>query len=392
MSARSLLALGLSLLLVGCGASSPDPTPPPESPQTGVDTGTGTDDSQTAATPPFAVEEVTTFDEPWAMTFLPSGEALVTERGGALTLVEVTSGEKRRVEGTPTVLHEGQGGLGDIVLGPTYTTDGTVYLSWVEAAGEGRAGALVGRARLRTEGTPRLEDLRPIWRQEPTTGRGHYSHRLAVSPDDDHLFVSSGDRQKMDPAQDTANDLGSILRLDLDGSPADGNPFGDRGGQAAEIWSYGHRNVLGLAFDADGRLWASEMGPKGGDELNLVERGGNYGWPRASNGSHYDGRDIPDHTAGDSFVAPKVWWTPSVSPGSLLLYTGTAFPEWTGDAFLGALSGQALIRVDLDGTSAAKADQWDMGERIREVEQGLDGTLWLLTDGPRGRLLHLTPR
>lgn len=392
MSARSLLALGLSLLLVGCGASSPHPTPPPESPQTGVDTGTGTDDSQTAATPPFAVEEVTTFDEPWAMTFLPSGEALVTERGGALTLVEVTSGEKRRVEGTPTVLHEGQGGLGDIVLGPTYTTDGTVYLSWVEAAGEGRAGALVGRARLRTEGTPRLEDLRPIWRQEPTTGRGHYSHRLAVSPDDDHLFVSSGDRQKMDPAQDTANDLGSILRLDLDGSPADGNPFGDRGGQAAEIWSYGHRNVLGLAFDADGRLWASEMGPKGGDELNLVERGGNYGWPRASNGSHYDGKDIPDHTAGDSFVAPKVWWTPSVSPGSLLLYTGTAFPEWTGDAFLGALSGQALIRVDLDGTSAAKADQWDMGERIREVEQGLDGTLWLLTDGPRGRLLHLTPR
>lgn len=392
MSARSLLALGLSLLLVGCGASSPHPTPPPESPQTGVDTGTGTDDSQTAATPPFAVEEVTTFDEPWAMTFLPSGEALVTERGGALTLVEVTSGEKRRVEGTPTVLHEGQGGLGDIVLGPTYTTDGTVYLSWVEATGEGRAGALVGRARLRTEGTPRLEDLRPIWRQEPTTGRGHYSHRLAVSPDDDHLFVSSGDRQKMDPAQDTANDLGSILRLDLDGSPADGNPFGDRGGQAAEIWSYGHRNVLGLAFDADGRLWASEMGPKGGDELNLVERGGNYGWPRASNGSHYDGRDIPDHTAGDSFVAPKVWWTPSVSPGSLLLYTGTAFPEWTGDAFLGALSGQALIRVDLDGTSAAKADQWDMGERIREVEQGLDGTLWLLTDGPRGRLLHLTPR
>ncbi|WP_313022321.1 PQQ-dependent sugar dehydrogenase [Mobilicoccus sp.] len=392
MSARSLLALGLSLLLVGCGASSPHPTPPPESPQTGVDTGTGTDDSQTAATPPFAVEEVTTFDEPWAMTFLPSGEALVTERGGALTLVEVTSGEKRRVEGTPTVLHEGQGGLGDIVLGPTYTTDGTVYLSWVEAAGEGRAGALVGRARLRTEGTPRLEDLRPIWRQEPTTGRGHYSHRLAVSPDDDYLFVSSGDRQKMDPAQDTANDLGSILRLDLDGSPADGNPFGDRGGQAAEIWSYGHRNVLGLAFDADGRLWASEMGPKGGDELNLVERGGNYGWPRASNGSHYDGKDIPDHTAGDSFVAPKVWWTPSVSPGSLLLYTGTAFPEWTGDAFLGALSGQALIRVDLDGTSAAKADQWDMGERIREVEQGLDGTLWLLTDGPRGRLLHLTPR
>ncbi|WP_313566965.1 PQQ-dependent sugar dehydrogenase [Mobilicoccus sp.] len=392
MSARSLLALGLSLLLVGCGASSPDPTPPPESPQTGVDTGTGTDDSQTAATPPFAVEEVTTFDEPWAMTFLPSGEALVTERGGALTLVEVTSGEKRRVEGTPTVLHEGQGGLGDIVLGPTYTTDGTVYLSWVEATGDGRAGALVGRARLHTEGTPRLEDLRPIWRQEPTTGRGHYSHRLAVSPDDDHLFVSSGDRQKMDPAQDTANDLGSILRLDLDGRPADGNPFGDRGGQAAEIWSYGHRNVLGLAFDADGRLWASEMGPKGGDELNLVQRGGNYGWPRASNGSHYDGKDIPDHTAGDSFVTPKVWWTPSVSPGSLLLYTGTAFPEWTGDAFLGALSGQALIRVDLDGTSAAKADQWDMGERIREVEQGLDGTLWLLTDGPRGRLLHLTPR
>ena len=181
--------------------------------------------------------------------------------------------------------------------------------------------------------------------------------------------------------------LGKIVRLRPDGTAADSNPFADRGEIAAEVWSYGHRNPLGLAFDPDGNLWNSEMGPRGGDELNLVREGANYGWPEASNGSHYDGRDIPDHADGDDFEAPKAWWTPSVSPGSLMIYTGSAFPQWRGDAFLGALSGQALIRVDLDGTEATEGDQWDLGQRIREVEQAPDGTIWLLTD--EGRVLRL---
>ena len=294
-------------------------------------------------------------------------------------------------EGLPEVVDAGQGGLGDLVAAPTFAEDGTVLLSWVEA-GQGGSGAAVGRATLVTEGSPRLEGLTVIWRQTPkVSGNGHFSHRLAFSPDGQYLFISSGDRQKMEPAQDLSNTLGTIVRLTADGHPAPGNPFAADGSPADEIWSWGHRNPLGLAFDADGRLWASEMGPQGGDELNLIAPGMNYGWPKASNGSHYGGGEIPDHTPGDGFEAPSVWWTPSVSPGSLMIYSGDAFPDWTGDAFIGALSGQALIRVDLDGGNATKADQWDMGQRIRDVAQGPDGSIWLVEDTPGARLLQLTP-
>ena len=183
------------------------------------------------------------------------------------------------------------------------------------------------------------------------------------------------------------------MRLNDDGSlPAD-NPFASRGGIAAQVWTLGHRNLLGLAFDGGGRLWEVEMGPMGGDEVNLIQRGRNYGWPRASNGSNYDGSDIPDHRPGDGFEPPKVWWNPSISPSGLIIYSGAMFPQWRGDAFLGALSGEALIRVHLNGETASKADQWPMGARIREVEQAPDGAIWLLQDGPSGgRLLRLTPR
>ncbi len=341
--------------------------------------------------PPFQTRAVAAFDEPWAMVFLPDGQALVTQRGGALLLVDPKTGAATAVTGTPQVVHDGQGGLGDVVLAPTHASDSGIYLSWVEA-GAGGTGAVVGRATLRRDGTPRLDDLAVIWRQEPkTNGSGHFGHRIAVSPDGQHLFVTSGERQKFDPAQDLGGNLGKIVRLQLDGSAAQGNPFADRGGVTAQVWSLGHRNPLGIAFDEAGNLWSSEMGPQGGDEVNLVQPGGNYGWPRASNGSHYGGADIPDHRAGDGFVAPAVWWNPSISPGSLMIYRGNAFPAWRGDAFVGALSGQALIRIDLDDTSASKGDQWPMGARIREVEQGPDGSIWLLEDGPGGRLLQLTP-
>lgn len=231
-----------------------------------------------------------------------------------------------------------------------------------------------------------------IWRQQPkTSGSGHFGHRLAFSSDGQYLFVSSGERQKFDPAQDLGTNLGKIVRLTPDGTPAPGNPWADRGGVTAQLWSHGHRNPLGLAFDAAGNLWSSEMGPRGGDELNLIEPGNNYGWPKASNGSHYDGRDIPDHRAGDGFAAPAVFWNPSISPSSLMIYSGSAFPQWQGDAFIGALSGEALIRIDLDGTTATLADTWGLNARIREVEQAPDGTIWLLEDAPSGRLLRLSP-
>lgn len=383
-AARLLIAAFVALGVTACDAASTAPSPQP-----------ATASARTASVSlPFRVTEVADYDQPWAMEFLPgTTRLLVTERGGALLLRNLESGRELTVRGVPAVVAEGQGGLGDIVAGPDFERDGTVFLSWAEA-GEGGTGAAVGRATLAVDGnTATLRDLTVLWRQQPkTSGSGHFGHRLAVSPDGRYLFISSGERQKFDPAQDLGVTLGKIIRLDIDGSVPPDNPFADRGHPGDEIWSYGHRNPLGLAFDSAGNLWESEMGPKGGDELNLIRAGANYGWPKASNGSHYSGEDIPDHQAGDGFEAPKFWWTPSISPSSLMIYTGSLFPQWRGDAFVGALSGTALIRVALGGITATKADQWPMGARIRDVEQGPDGSIYLLQDGAGARLLRLTPR
>ncbi|MCR4514682.1 PQQ-dependent sugar dehydrogenase [Aeromicrobium sp. 50.2.37] len=382
-----LLGLGLAAVLVAGCSSDTDragdaEAAPGSSPA-----------SSASGNPPFEVEEIDSFDAPWAMTFLPgSGDLLVTERTGTLNLRDAETGDRVEVDGVPDVAVAGQGGLGDVVAGPTFEDDQQVFLSWVEA-GSGGSGAVVGRATLETSGDEAtLADLEVIWRQTPkVSGNGHFSHRIAVDPDGEHLFISSGDRQKKTPAQDTSNTLGTIVRLTLDGEPAEGNPLADEGGASAEIWSYGHRNPLGLEFAPDGTLWSSEMGPEGGDELNVIEKGVNYGWPEASNGSDYGGGEIPDHADGDGFEAPKAGWTPSISPGSLMIYTGDLFPEWTGDAFLGALSGEALVRVDVDGTTAGDDETlWD-GERVRAVEQAPDGSIWILEDEGSGRLLRLAP-
>jgi aldose sugar dehydrogenase len=342
--------------------------------------------------PPFTITDVASFNAPWAMAFLPDGRALITEKAGKLMLWDGKGTGAISVTGTPTVADGGQGGLGDVALHPSFKLNKLVYLSWAES-GDGGFGAVVGRARLvEANGTARLERMTIIWRQSPkVSGRGHYGHKIAFGPDL-KLYISSGERQKFDPAQDMAANLGKIVRVNDDGSVPSDNPYHAKGGVTAQIWSYGHRNPLGLAFDGEGRLWNSEMGPKGGDELNLVKPSANYGYPKASNGSHYDGKDIPDHKPGDGFEAPKVWWNPAISPGSLMIYSGKAFAAWKGDAFIGALGGEALIRVDLNGENAVKADEWPMKTRIREVEQGPDGAIWLLEDGEDGRLMKLTPQ
>jgi len=365
----------------------------------GVEAANGSGAATAANAPgkPFAVQPVADFDEPWAMAFLPDGSALVTERSGALVWLPALGTKaavKAPVSGAPKVDYGGQGGLGDVAIHPDFKRNHLVYLSWVEAGTGDTRGAVVGRGRLVTEGgTPRLEGLEIIWRQShKVEGRGHFSHRIVFAPDG-KMFLTSGERQKFDPAQDMAMNLGKVLRLNDDGTVPRDNPFASRGGVTAQIWSLGHRNLLGLAFAPDGRLWEDEMGPKGGDEFNRIERGSNYGYPIVSNGDHYDGKDIPDHFTRPEFNAPEVSWTPVISPSSLMFYTGKLFPEWRGSAFIGGLSSKALVRVTIDGDTAREAERWDMGERIREVEQGPDGAIWVLEDGGKsaGRLLRLAP-
>lgn len=335
----------------------------------------------------FRTTEHGKFTEPWAMEFLPGTDLLlVNERGGSMKLRNQSTGEVTEVSGVPEVYHEGQAGLHDVKPAPSFESDGRVYVSWVTRGDDGPHGMLA-LGTLDVDNAS-LDDLEVIWQQDPADGDGHFSLRIAIA--DDHLFLTSGDRQEMDPAQDNGTNLGKILRLSLDGTPAPDNPFGDEGVESS-FWSIGHRNPLGLDFDVDGNLWSSEMGPEGGDELNRIVPGGNYGWPEASNGSHYNGRDIPDHRDGDGFEAPKAFWTPSISPGNLEIYEGDLFAGWRNSALLGGLSGETLVRVALDGENAEVVDEWDMGERIRAVEEAPDGSIWLLEDSAGGRLLELRP-
>ncbi len=339
---------------------------------------------------------VTEFNEPWAMTFLPDGDLLVTEKPGKLLLV-TQDGEKTEVRGVPEVDYGGQGGLGDVILHPDHSENDFVYFSYAEAGEGDTRGAAVARAKLvRNGGGPSLQDIAVIWRQQPkVSGRGHYSHRLAFAPDG-KLFITSGERQKKTPAQDMDQNLGKIIRLNDDGSVPQDNPFQDQGELAKTFWSVGHRNLLGIAFDSNGTLWQHEMGPRGGDEINLIEPGRNYGWPVVSNGDNYDGSDIPEHDTRPDFAAPEVYWNPVISPSGLVIYSGEMFPEWQGSGFIGGLSSQALARVTFekqdDGDLATEAERFAMGARIREVEQGPDGALWLLEDKSGGRLLKLTPK
>ena len=347
-----------------------------------------------ATTSPFEVAEMGSFTEPWAMAFEPgTGNLFITERVGALKVYHPDGGVSA-VDGVPPVDHGGQGGFGDIAFAPDYATSRQIYLSWAEAGEGDTRGAVVGRGTLACD-TPaacRIEGLAVIWRQTPkVTGRGHYSHRLAFSPDGAFLFVASGERQKGEPAQDLGNNLGTVVRLLPDGTPAPGNPFADRDGVTAQIWSYGHRNILGLQFDPQGRLWDLEHGPAGGDEFNLVKAGANYGWPIVSDGDHYDGRAIPRHATRPEFAAPAISWNPVIAPGDFIFYTGSLFPRLRGDALLTGLKTQAIVHLAIDGEKAREVARYDLGSRLRDIQQDADGALWVITDGTDGKLLKLTP-
>ena len=362
---------------------------------------------------PLRIERLATLESPWGMAALPDGRLLITEKPGRLRIW--SNGRlSGPVRGVPRVVHrntEGeQGGLLDVVADPDFGTNQLIYLSYVEAAEPQPAGAretsdhrflnfidttdnivrggAVARARL--DGN-RLEDVRVIWRQEPKqVGRGHFGHRITFGPDG-KLYITSGDRMRFDPAQDSASNLGKIVRINGDGSLPVDNPFLGRGSARGDVWSYGHRNILAAAFAPSGELWVIEMGPKGGDELNRIERGANYGWPVVSNGDNYDDSPIPDHPTRPEFQAPVHTWTPVVSASGALFYSGELFPGWRGSMITGGLSSQSILRLVLTGDSVASEERLAMGRRIRDVVQLPDGALAAIVDDRRGDLLRIAP-
>lgn len=351
--------------------------------------------------PPFKAGLVADLREPWALAFLPDGRLLVTEKRGALHVVTEDGQVSPAIPGVPAVTYNVHGGLGDVVLHPDFAENGLVYLTWAEAGDGGVSGAAMGRGRLDLEAM-RLEDFEIIWRQSPKLAQErHYSYRMAFSPDGQHLFVTSGDRWTPETAQDNADNLGAVLRLTPDGKAAPGNPLYDQGGLAAEVWAYGIRSPVGIAFDARGDLWEVEMGPRGGDEFQKIEKGANYGWPLVSYGDQYRGGDIPGHDTRPDLRAPDEYWNPVISPTSMIFYSGDLFPNWRGSALIAGLTSRALIRVTFQCTlafrSICEVERFPLGGRLREVEQGPDGAVWVLEDGgvddpAAGRLLRLTPR
>jgi aldose sugar dehydrogenase len=350
-------------------------------------------DFLTTTPPPFQSEKRVNIDQPWAMAFMPDGRALITTRPGKLLLWRVGS-DPVEVAGVPKVRYKEQGGLGDIKLSPDFARDRMVYITYVEPMGDlTRAAMATANLDLSDPLKPALRELRVIWRQsEPHEQPYHFSHRIAFSPAGRFLFLTSGERNEKLPAQDVRSNLGKVLRLNRDGSPAPANPFAGKGGASDEIWSLGHRNLLGLAFADDGNLWEIEMGPSGGDELNLIKAGVNYGWPIVSQGDNYDGVPIPRHETRPEFREPKLFWAPSVNPSSLHIYHGRAFPDWRGKALVGALGGQSIMLIDLNGDKARLLNRWQLEWRVRGFAEAPDGTLWAIEDEAGGGVYQLSPK
>jgi aldose sugar dehydrogenase len=374
---------------------------------------------------PFNMTTVTTFTLPWRLAFLPDGRMLITEKVGPVWLV-TQQGEKTLVANTPPVYWQGQNGMLGVFVSPTYTTDQSIYLTYVEPGDYG-GGLALARAKLNAGATTtRLEKLEVLWRQMPKGKGGQEGGQIAFSADGQYLFLTVGDRQRFTPAQDPNQPEGKILRLTLDGKPAPGNPnFGKTGADTiplidppsdteaaktakvvntytfsgpnmtlAETWTSGHRTPYGMAFSPTGELWEVEHGPRGGDELNLIERGKNYGWPLVSYGKNYNGVPIASPDTQPELTKPVIYWVPVIAPGNLMFYTSKqTFPEWNGSGFIGGMGTQSLNRIIFDGKGGAKtAERWNVGKRIRDVEQGPDGSLWMLEDASSGALFHVTPK
>ncbi|MCL4841106.1 MAG: PQQ-dependent sugar dehydrogenase [Bryobacteraceae bacterium] len=374
---------------------------------------------------PFEMKTVSTFGLPWRIAFLPDGRMLVTEKIGPIWLVSAEGEKIAPLGGTPPVYWQGQNGMLGVFVSPRYETDRSVYITYIEPGDYG-GGQALARARLNLGRIPRLENFEVLWRQMPRGKGGQAGGQIAFSPDGQYLYMSVGDRQRMTPAQDPDQPVGKILRLTLDGKPAPGNPNEGKTGAStislidpprdtevaktapvvskytfpgpnltpAETWASGVRAPYGLAFSPTGELWEVEHGPRGGDELNLIEKGKNYGWPVVSYGVNYNEAPIPVHETRSEFAKPVLYWTPVIAPGNLMFYRGKkSFPQWDGNGFISGLGSKSLSRIIFDGKGGAKAaEKWDLGKRIRDVAQAPDGTLWLLEDANPGALIHVTPK
>mgnify|MGYP001084823915 CR=1 FL=1 len=327
-------------------------------------------------------------EHPWGLAFLPGGRMLVTERPGRLRIVSSEGEVSEPMDGVPEVFARGQGGLLDVELDPDFASNRLVYLSFAEP-GKGGASTAVVRGKLQGNA---FTDGEVIFRQEPKVPRrNHFGSRLAFAPDG-NLFVTMGERYKFEPAQDLSNHLGTVARIEPDGSVPPDNPFVDRQGAQPEIWSYGHRNIQAAAIHPDtGELWVIEHGPRGGDEVNIARAGRNYGWPLVSWGQHYDGEDIPDPDTRPDLTGSLYQWTPVIAPSGMTFYSGKLFEQWQGDILVGGLVAEAVVRLEQKGEQVTEAARIGLDARIRDVVQGPDGAVYVLTDHSQGKILRLAP-
>jgi aldose sugar dehydrogenase len=385
------------------------------------------------ASMPFSMTTVNNFELPWRIAFLPDGRMLITEKVGPVWLVSPQGEKITVVGGTPAVYWDGQDGMMGVFLSPHYATDQNIYLTYVEPGDYGgglalaRGKLVIGRGGRGGPGiNARLQNFEVLWRQLPKGKGGQAGAQVAFSPDGQSLFLTVGDRMRFTPAQDPDQPVGKILHLTLDGKPAPDNPnFGKTGASTiplidppsdteaaknakvvsiykfpaenltpAETWTIGHRTPYGMAFSPTGELWEVEHGPRGGDELNLIEKGKNYGWPLVSYGNNYNGVPIPKPPTRPDLTEPVLYWVPVIAPGNLMFYTGTqTFPQWNGNGFVSGLGTTSLNRIIFDGHGGAKAaERWNVGKRIRDVEEAPDGSLWMLEDANPGALIHVTPK
>ena len=353
-------------------------------------------EAETTRTKLNVTEIASGFNKPWAIAFLPDNRFLVTEKPtGNLYIVTADGVKSKPVAGLPPVDGRNQGGLLDVELGPDFATSRLIYWSYYEPR-EGGNGLAVARAKLIPGPEPKITGVQVIFRMMPTLqSTMHAGGRLVFAPDKT-LFVVLGERSVLPgriQAQDLASHFGKVVRIRPDGSVPKDNPFVNRAGAKPEIWSYGHRNILSAALDAKNRLWVAEMGPQGGDELNLVQKGKDYGWPTIGYGEEYSGKPIHKSTQAPGMEQPVYYWDPVIAPSGMVMYSGSLFPEWRGNFLIGGLASTALIRLEMlnDRVVGEERLLTDRNERIREVVQGPDGALYLLTDDANGKLLKVTP-